>query len=472
MKSLTIIVAALVVTLVLNGPIQSYADPQLDTLVNIATQARNNLNISISQISNVPSDIASLYKQGSDETDALTKAANAQDIASAKQHFLSAMNFFKQTNDKISSLNATEASDQQRSDVTKLQSEITRLDKIAGTLRTIAITNHVDFDFTPFDTSIQQAKQALDAGKIDDASKSIDAANQMITDAHHAISETAQKMTSDRAKDFTEKQVARFNKLSPPLNVTQTVAPPVSNVTTSNTTSSSTPVENPGEMIAKLRKLVAEGNVDEALKIIKSLDAYQKETEQNNQNAVQTVQNSTNPTTIPPPENSTEPTNAAPNPDESIPSSVPPVNSTGSTTPSVPPPIPQLQTNSSSVSTDNSSDVTVPAPTNSSNTTSGHEDRDREEQHRVIPQTANVQNNTNPIPLHSNIPSSVPPTNSSKTVTTNSSNTHDQTSENKKKSVFRIIPPLGNFTHQESAHDKKNHEQSSEKSRHGRQSWD
>ena len=150
MKSLTILVAALVVTLVLNGPIQSFADPQLDTLVNIATQARSNLNISISQIPNASSEIISLYQQGSNETDALTAAANAQDVASAKQHFLAAMNFFKTTNDKINSLNATETNDQQRIDVMQLQSEITRLEKIAETLQTIAITNHVDFNFTQF----------------------------------------------------------------------------------------------------------------------------------------------------------------------------------------------------------------------------------------------------------------------------------------------------------------------------------
>ncbi|MGI0061764.1 MAG: hypothetical protein ACREBA_04845, partial [Nitrosotalea sp.] len=70
MKSLTIFITALVVTLILNGPIQSYADPQLDTLVSIATQAQNNINISISQIPNVPNDIVSLYDQGSNETNA------------------------------------------------------------------------------------------------------------------------------------------------------------------------------------------------------------------------------------------------------------------------------------------------------------------------------------------------------------------------------------------------------------------
>lgn len=286
MKSLTIIIAALVGTLILNGPIQSYADPQLDTLVNIATHARDSLNISISQIPNVSNKIASLYKQGSSETDALTQAANKQDIVSAKQHFLSAMNFFKTTNDAINSFNATEVNDQQRIDVIQLQSEITRLEKVTETLQTIAITNHVDFNFTQLNTSIQNAKQALDAGNITTASKLIDSANQLIVDAHQSLSETAQQMTTNRAKDFTEKQIERYDKIND-LNTTENpVIQQTSNVTISNTNSNLTSTENPAEMIAKLRKLVSEGNVDEALKVIKSLDAYQKMTLKNNTNQI------------------------------------------------------------------------------------------------------------------------------------------------------------------------------------------
>ncbi len=205
MKSLTIFIAVLVVTLILNGPIRSYADPQLDTLVSIATQAQNNLNISISQISNVPNEIISLYDQGSNETDALTKAVNAQNVTLAKQHFLSAMNFFKITNDKINSLNETETNDQQHVDVIQLQSEITRLEKFDETLQSIAITNHIGFNFTQSDQLIQKAKQDLDIGKIDEASKLIVSANQFLNNAHDSLAEVAKQRTSDRAKDFTSK---------------------------------------------------------------------------------------------------------------------------------------------------------------------------------------------------------------------------------------------------------------------------
>ena len=280
MKILTIFVAALVITLIMNGPIQSYADPQLDTLVNIATHARNNLNLSISKISNVPNDIVSLYKKGSDETDALTVAVNAQNMASAKQHFLAAMNLFKATNDKINSLNATETNDSQRVAVIQLQSEITRLEKVAQTLQTIAITNHLDLNLTQFNTSLKNAKQDLDAGKITEASQLLATANQLIIDAHHSLSEIAQQRTVDRAKDFTVKQIERFDKIQD-LNVTQNTIRSSSNITASKTVSNLTSTENPGQMISKLRKLVSEGNVDEALKVIKSLDAYQKKISNN-----------------------------------------------------------------------------------------------------------------------------------------------------------------------------------------------
>ena len=285
MKSLSILLAALVGTLILNGPIQSYADPQLDTLVNIATHARDNLNVTMSQISKVSNEITQLYQQGSNETDALTKAANDQDVVSARQHFLSAMKFFKTTNDKISSLNATEANDQQQADITRLQSEITRLEKIGETLRTIAINNHANFEFTQFNTTIQNATQNLDVGKIEEASKSIETANQLIIEAHHSLTTIAEQNTSARAKDFTEKQIERFSEIGN-LNATQNPMVQTPN-NMSKTSSNVTSEENPEEMISKLRKLVSEGNIDEALKVIKSLQIYQKEKLKTNESSVQ-----------------------------------------------------------------------------------------------------------------------------------------------------------------------------------------
>lgn len=253
MKALAIIFLALVGTLIINGPIQSYADPQLDALLRIATQAREDLRMNISQINNVPDGITRLFQQGSDETDALSNAIDKKDVVSARQHFLSAMNFFKTTNDEINSLNVSQVNNQQQTDALQLQSEITRLAKIGETLKTIAITNHVSLDLTQFDQLIQKAKQDLDNGNISEVSKSIEGANHIVIDAHQSLTNVAKQRTTDRAKDFTEKQIERLDKMgSTPTQNSMTQAPKVS--TTSKTISNFTSYENPKDTVAKVKE--------------------------------------------------------------------------------------------------------------------------------------------------------------------------------------------------------------------------
>ncbi len=292
-KISAIIIVSLVGTFILNGIHESYADSQLDTLLRIASQARDNLSVNISQINSVPIEISQLFKQGSDETDALAKAVNQQNITSARQHFLFAMKLFKQTNDDISSLNMTTSNDLQRADVIQLQSEIVRIDKIGETLRSIAITNHVDINFTQFDQIIQQANNDLNVSNIADASKSIDAANHFLVDAHNSLVEVAKQKTTDRAKDFTVKQFERLNKIEA-ANSSQNVMPVTpqnDSLTNANSTNSTiNGGETPKEMITQLKKLVSEGNVDEALKVIKRLESYQNVNQTINQ-SVNTVIN-------------------------------------------------------------------------------------------------------------------------------------------------------------------------------------
>ncbi len=273
MKTLAIILLALVGTLILNGPIQSYADPQLDALLQIATQARENLKMNISQINNVPDEITNLFNQGSNETDALSNSINQNDVASARQHFLSAMNFFKVTNEKINSLNITQTNDQAQTSTLQLQSEISRIEKIGEMLKTISITNHASLDFSQFDQLIQKAKQDLDNGNISEASKSIDEANSIVIDAHHSLTEVAKQRTSERAMDFTEKQIDRLGKIE---NTSENSTTQATKIPPTRTISNFTIYENPKDVVTKLKKLSAEGKVDEALKMIKSFEAYQK----------------------------------------------------------------------------------------------------------------------------------------------------------------------------------------------------
>ena len=66
MKSLAFVLLVLVVSMVFtNIPSTVFADLQLDSLLRIANQARDNIKIRLSQLTTVPSEIVKLYEQGS-----------------------------------------------------------------------------------------------------------------------------------------------------------------------------------------------------------------------------------------------------------------------------------------------------------------------------------------------------------------------------------------------------------------------
>jgi hypothetical protein len=143
-------------------------------------------------------------------------------------------------------------------------------------LKTIAVTNNVEIDFTKFNETMQDARQNLDAGNADQVNKDLYTANQFLLDVHQLLADAAKKKTSDRAKDFTEKQIQRLSQVKEtnPLNVTRSFAPlitPVPQVTNERQTG------NIPDMIVQLKQLVLEGKIDEALKLIKLIEALQNQ---------------------------------------------------------------------------------------------------------------------------------------------------------------------------------------------------
>ena len=214
MKSLAFILFALVGSMILIIPMQAYADAQLDSLLRIANQARDNIKIRLSQLETVPNELSKLYEQGSSETDALAKSVLDGDITTSKQHFLSAMKLFKDTSDKISFSTPTAVEETSTAtDTSRLKTMIVKIEKDANRLKAVATKNNIEIDFTEFDNLIQIAKQNLDARNVDLVNKTLGVAKQFILDAYNSISEVAKQRTSDRAKIFAEKQINSLDKL-------------------------------------------------------------------------------------------------------------------------------------------------------------------------------------------------------------------------------------------------------------------
>jgi hypothetical protein len=384
MKTLSPFLLILVGAMIFGIPGQSYADPQLDTLLNIATQARDNLSITISQISNVTDEINQLYSQGSNETDALSEAINQNDTNSAKQHFLAAMKFFQETNDQINSLNTTSSSnDQQKTEmIIQLRGEIARLENMGSLLKSIAAQNNIDINFTNFDEMIQSANQDLDSGNSDDASKQLQNANDFVAETHNSLTNIAQERISEREKNFAETQIVQLNNTHQ-LNATHNVMPVNSSYAAPVTNNSNiTTASNPKDMVAELKQLVSEGKVDQAINLIKIIQAYQKAQLTEKSAEISPPTNSTVPNTPPtpsPPTNSTVP-NTPPTP-------TPPTNSTVPNTP----PTPTPPTNSTVPNT-------PPTPTPPTNTTAsgqglGHNDHKKTHNEHKGPEIHNYQQN-------------------------------------------------------------------------------
>ena len=181
MKPLAFVLLVLVGSMILtNIPSQGYADPQLDSLLRIANQARDNIKIRLSQLATIPNEIAKLYEQGSAETNALAKSVAKEDISSSKQHFLSAMRLFKDASDKLSSESRSDSTLSPPPDTLPVKNAITRIEKVAERLKAVAAQNNVNIDFTEFDKLMQTARQNLEAGNIDEVYKTLETAKQFL----------------------------------------------------------------------------------------------------------------------------------------------------------------------------------------------------------------------------------------------------------------------------------------------------
>jgi len=263
MKPLAFVLFALVGSMILAIPMQAYADVQLDSLLRIANQARDNIKIRLSQLETVPNEISKLYEQGSAETDALAKSVLDGDITASKQHFLSAMKLFKDASDKIPIV----VEPLPPTDTSRLRTMIVRIENDANRLKAVATKNNIEIDFTEFDNLIQIAKQNLDAGNMDVVNKTLGVAKQFILDAYNSISEVAKQRTSDRAKGKLDAStVNRINAI-----ITQFESKLDNLNKNSQDDDSRIKIKTANDMIVELKQLVLDGNLKGILQKINSI---------------------------------------------------------------------------------------------------------------------------------------------------------------------------------------------------------
>lgn len=216
-KKVTSIALLVLVTSMIVGNIPNYiyADSQSNSLIRIATQARDQLRIQLSKV-DTSQEIKEKFELGSAEIESLIKASTDEDVSAAREHFLSAMKIFNEIIQQISertSTAETALSTSQSSKAPIISNEIDRLERYIDQLKGISDKNGFEIDFSHAYELIDLARNQLKEGNSEKASSTIEDIKNSITDLNQILREKTSQYTTERAKTLADKYLEDLDKL-------------------------------------------------------------------------------------------------------------------------------------------------------------------------------------------------------------------------------------------------------------------
>lgn len=215
MKTMAYLSVLLFASIMILGPTlgQAEARTEYDSILRIATQAHEEIKVQLSRSDSVRADVEEMFREGTDELDALKEAIQNEDPESAKRHFLLAMGIFK----KISQMDSETSSPATgfRDDLVRhdLKSKLDRTEGYFIKLKNIATTHGADVDFLELDQLFDLAKQQFSEGDYEGTKESIKEIKGLISDIKEKLKESSQAKASDRAKQFAQKYLEKLDAL-------------------------------------------------------------------------------------------------------------------------------------------------------------------------------------------------------------------------------------------------------------------
>ncbi len=213
----SIVLLALVSSMIFSSiPVSVYADSQSDSLIRIASQARDQVKIQLSKV-DATQEIKEKFEQGSEQIELLVEASKNENVPAARQHFLSAMTIFNEIIQQISERTATSEaalSDSSTTvDTSRIAQEIDRLERYIDQLKRIDINNGFDIDSSKSDNLVDQARNDLREGNSDSALSAIDKIKESIVELNQILKEKTRQYTTDRAKTLAGKHLEDLDRL-------------------------------------------------------------------------------------------------------------------------------------------------------------------------------------------------------------------------------------------------------------------
>lgn len=214
-KITSIALFALMCSMIIGSiPNYVYADPQSDSLIRIASQARDQVKIQLSKI-DATQEIKEKFNLGSEKIELLIEALKNDEIPTARKHFLSAMTIFNEIIQQISEQTSTSKaalSSSQTEIPSYISSEIDRLERYIDQLKRIAIKNGFELDTTTADKLIEKARNEI-MEQNSEVTSTIDDIKQSIVDLNNSLKEKTRQYTTDRAVSLAEKHLEDLDKL-------------------------------------------------------------------------------------------------------------------------------------------------------------------------------------------------------------------------------------------------------------------
>jgi hypothetical protein len=263
---LTFALIALVASMIAGLP-TTFADSTLDSLVNITTKARTQVQFQLERTANVSDDLKALFERGNQETELLISAVKQNNVAQAKQHFLAAMKIFKQVSVELSepqqTATALKTSQVDPVILTRYQNDIDRTEKYVDMLKDLVAKNDFAVDFSKAEELIRNARSSLAASDIPSLETIIAELRVALNDIQNAIREQTIERQNERVRSFVNDYItkidAKLANLEPYMD--EAIKPKF---------------EEARKTIAELKN---QTSADEATKLLRHLDSLVKEIE-------------------------------------------------------------------------------------------------------------------------------------------------------------------------------------------------
>jgi len=190
-------------------PNVAHADSQLDILIKIALNTKEHIRADLDKLTDVTKEAREQFDEGVKETDLLIKTTEEGDVASARQHFVSAMIAFKKT-----SMSTDTTSDESQNALIPDRSQtIEKYETNIKKLKVISDKLKADIDFEEIDQLLALAKTNYAQGNFVQNEETLSNIATEGREIHKLLYEISEQKKIYRAQHFAKKHVERIDDL-------------------------------------------------------------------------------------------------------------------------------------------------------------------------------------------------------------------------------------------------------------------